>query len=493
MRYDESFSKERRSSEGPSAQTPRPLAARNTGDTTAMAPSAQRATPDGWLLQSVERMGDVATGKALAVNAPGRRRPYLRTKNVFDGRVDIDDVLTMPMTDAEFERFLVVPGDVLLNEGQSLELVGRCAMYRGEHAKPCAMQNQLLRFRARPGVSTDFAAHLFRYSQQQGVFARIALQTTSIAHLGATRLEKLELLWPEREAEQRAIAAALSDVDELIGALEALIAKKRAIKQSAIQDLLTGRTRLPGFSGEWSVAHLENHVIRFLSHGTSSRSELTEEGPVKYLHYGDIHSASAVYVGADFKSLPAIPAKRARGLDRLEVGDLVMVDASEDLEGVGKSVEVKVPPGQQLVAGLHTIAVRFDKSVLADGFKAYLQFCPAFGTHLRRLAAGTKVYATNRAHVASAEVRLPDPNEQRAIAKILSGMDDEIVALERRLDKTRSIKQGAMQQLLTGSIRLPIADDGASADGAGGAPGTCRAGRRRTGAEEEPAIRETGP
>ncbi|MCA9643653.1 MAG: hypothetical protein KC492_23335, partial [Myxococcales bacterium] len=148
-------------------------------------------------------MGEVITGKALAVNAPGAQRPYLRTKNVFDGRIDIDDVLTMPMTDAEFDRFRVLTGDVLLNEGQSLELVGRCAIYGGEYPQPCAIQNQLLRFRAGAGTSSEFAAHLFRYAQQSGVFARIALQTTSIAHLGGSRFARLRLPWPVEESEQR--------------------------------------------------------------------------------------------------------------------------------------------------------------------------------------------------------------------------------------------------------------------------------------------------
>jgi type I restriction enzyme S subunit len=159
--------------------------------------------PEEWDLTPVVRMGEVVTGKALAVSAPGQQRPYLRTKNVFDGRIEIDDVLTMPMTEAQFNHFTVRHGDVLLNEGQSLELVGRCAIYQGEYPEPCAIQNQLLRFRARAGVSGEFASHLFRFSQQTGVFARVALQTTSIAHLGGKRFENLVLAWPRTEAERR--------------------------------------------------------------------------------------------------------------------------------------------------------------------------------------------------------------------------------------------------------------------------------------------------
>ena len=133
----------------------------------------------------------------------------------------------------------------------------------------------------------------------------------------------------------------------------------------------------------------------------------------------------------------------------------MFVDASEDLGGVGKSVEIGELEGREIVSGLHTIAARFDKSVLADGFKAYLQFCPAFQRHLRRLAAGTKVYATNRVHIASADIPLPPLSEQRAIAAVLSDVDALIVSLEALIEKKWAIKRAAMQQLLTGRTRLP--------------------------------------
>lgn len=175
-----------------------------------------------------------------------------------------------------------------------------------------------------------------------------------------------------------------------------------------------------------------------------------------YLHYGDIHTSERVSLDPSANALPTLAKDHARRLDRLIDGDLVFVDASEDIGGVGKSIEIMRSQGHQLVSGLHTIAVRFNKAVLADGFKAYLQFCPRFRDHLRRLAAGTKVYATNRAHIASAELRVPPLPEQRAIASVLSDMDAEIAALERRLDKTRAVKQGMMEQLLTGAVRLPI-------------------------------------
>ena len=218
-------------------------------------------------------------------------------------------------------------------------------------------------------------------------------------------------------------------------------------------DRAAGKIRLPGFSREWGSIRLGDHVT-FLRHGVNSRAELTVDGPVKYLHYGDIHTTAGEYLDPDRRQMPSLPAERARTLDRLKQGDLVLVDASEDLDGIGKSVELRLHHGHEVVSGLHTIAARFDKTVLADGFKAYLQFCPAFREHLRRLAAGTKVFATNREHIATLEMQLPRCDEQIAISSVLSDMATEIAALETRRDKTRDIKQGMLQQLLTGRVRL---------------------------------------
>ncbi|WP_244120018.1 hypothetical protein [Burkholderia gladioli] len=235
--------------------------------------------------------------------------------------------------------------------------------------------------------------------------------------------------------------------------MDALIAKKRDIKQAAMQQLLTGKTRLPGFKEEWVVTRLGDHAT-LIRNGVYSRAELSIDGRVKYLHYGDIHTCGAVYLNPSEAIMPFLDADKAVRLGRLVSGDLVFVDATEDLAGVGKSVEVVGAEGTELVAGLHTIAVRFDKRILADGFKAYLQFIPAFGAHLRSLAAGTKVLSTNRSHIASAEIALPSIAEQAAIAEVLSDMDAELAALKARRDKTRLLKQGMMQELLTGKTRL---------------------------------------
>lgn len=190
-----------------------------------------------WEMKRVDECGEVLAGKALAVNASGPLRPYLRTKNVLDGEIDLSDVLMMPMTDAEFSRFEILDGDVLLNEGQSLELVGRASIYRGQFGRRVAMQNQLLRFRAFPTTSQEFAEQAFRQCQRNGVFANISTKTTSVAHLGSSRFRGLALPWPSSIAEQHRIASCLSSLDAVIATAMQELAALQRHKRGLMQQL----------------------------------------------------------------------------------------------------------------------------------------------------------------------------------------------------------------------------------------------------------------
>jgi type I restriction enzyme S subunit len=138
----------------------------------------------------------------------------------------------------------------------------------------------------------------------------------------------------------------------------------------------------------------------------------------------------------------------------VEDGDLVMADASEDFEGLGKSVEVRNSNDRKIVVGLHTFLLRCNRDSVADGFKGYLQFIPSVKAAMMRLATGISVYGVSKNNVKSIEVLLPRVDEQTAIAEVLSDMDAELAALEQRRDKTRALKQGMIQELLTGKTRL---------------------------------------
>jgi type I restriction enzyme S subunit len=284
---------------------------------------------------------------------------------------------------------------------------------------------------------------------------REAGQSGSQMNVNTDIVKGLSISIPTDHREQERIASALWDIDDLIASLEHTIAKKQAIKQGMMQHLLTGRSRLPGFDAEWTAVRLGDHVT-YLKTVALSRAQLDTTSPLRYLHYGDIHTRAAVLLDAAREAMPRVVAVLAGRASRLQTGDLVFADASEDPEGVGKSVEIIGVPSDGVVPGLHTIAARFDKNVLADGFKAYLQFIPSFREQLLRLAAGTKVLATTRKYISTVELPLPEVAEQQAIAEVLLDAEREIDALRARLAKARAVKTGMMQQLLTGRTRLPL-------------------------------------
>ncbi len=131
-------------------------------------------------------------------------KPYLRVANVFHGFIDYNDVLQMDFDEHDFAVYRLQPGDILLNEGQSRELVGRCAVYDGK-IEDCCFQNTLVRYRAGEDVLIEYALAFFQHCFHSGVFAAIASQTTSIAHLGAERFGRLLMPVPPKR-EQKKIA-----------------------------------------------------------------------------------------------------------------------------------------------------------------------------------------------------------------------------------------------------------------------------------------------
>ncbi len=214
------------------------------------------------------------------------------------------------------------------------------------------------------------------------------------------------------------------------------------------------RTEVGVIPEDWEVKTIDD-LFAFLSTSSCSRSDLNENGEVFYIHYGDIHTKWDYRLDFDLDSVPLIMKEKVKNATLLADGDLVLVDASEDEEGSGKGVEVVNLKGRSAVAGLHTIALRCKSNELADGFKAYIQSMSVVRNQIRRLITGLKVFGISKTNLASVIIVFPPLPEQRAIAAVLSDVDALIAALDRLIAKKCAIKQGAMQQLLTGKTRLP--------------------------------------
>ncbi|MBE0448758.1 MAG: restriction endonuclease subunit S, partial [Actinobacteria bacterium] len=231
------------------------------------------------------------------------------------------------------------------------------------------------------------------------------------------------ITFPSNKKEQTAIANAIFDVDALITSLETLITKKRAIKTAAMQQLLTGKKRLPPYDkthtgykqtelGEipedWEVVSY-GQAFQFLLTATNSRSDLGEDGDTLYVHYGDVHMRWDSVVDFSKDYVPTIARHKVGKSSLLKDGDLVMADASEDYEGIGKSVEVFGLNGLCAVAGLHTFLLR-DTGMFVDGYRGYLHLIESTKKQFDRLATGLKVYGLSKGNLK--DVLLPVPPKE---------------------------------------------------------------------------------
>ncbi len=240
-------------------------------------------------------------------------------------------------------------------------------------------------------------------------------------------------------SEQRAIATALSDVDTLIGAIDKLIAKKRDLKQAAMQQLLAGQTRLPGFRGEWQVKRLGD--VFSISAGKSKSAYVVNGGRYWVVDMGSVSRDGRLIV-----------SKRTNYQgDFLKVGDLVM--PKDDIGGgniIGKVGYIDAD--DTYVLGDHVYCLR--AIVGSPLFLSYVINGHQTNNALRKKVIGSAQLGLGRKSDEEQEIPFPLPSEQTAIAAVLSDMDAEIAALEARRDKTCDLKQGMMQELLTGRTRL---------------------------------------
>jgi len=191
---------------------------------------------------------------------------------------------------------------------------------------------------------------------------------------------------------------------------------------------------------------------------SASRDQLSDKGHC-YLHYGDIHLSTKTYIDVEAEAL-AIPKLEVRLGDvnssaLLKDGDIVFVDASEDDEGTSRHVVVMNRDDRPYISGLHTIVAKGTGADLDNRFKRFCFQTRHIKDQFRFYAVGTKVSGISKSSIAKIELKFPRSlDEQSSIATVLSDMDAELAALEVRREKTRVLKQGMMQELLTGRIRL---------------------------------------
>ncbi len=326
-------------------------------------------------------------------------------------------------------------GDLLFaGSGETAEEIGRCAAYLGKE-KAYAGGDIIVLTPA--NQNSTYLGHLMNHSIVAVQKARMA-QGDAVVHISTNSLAQVQVELPPI-AEQNAIAEVLSDVDGLIGALDALIAKKRAIKQATMQQLLTGKTRLPGFGGAWETKQIGDAVDL-----CSEKNKLGTDFPVltcsKHLGFVDSLSYFKNQVFSNDLSSYKIIRRGQIGypMNHVEEGSIGLQDLYE--VALVSPIYIVCSPREDVNSYfLHRL-------LKLDSYRQ--EFAKATTSSIdRRGSLRWRAFSKIR-------VTLPPIDEQGAIASVLSDMDAEIVALAQRRDKTRAIKRGMMQQLLTGRVRL---------------------------------------
>ena len=423
-------------------------------------PTEAGVLPDEWPVFAIGSLGAGSTppikagpfGSALTkdIYVPEGYKVYGQ-EQVIRGDHRYGDYFVTAKKYRELESCAVRPGDILLSLVGTL---GRLLVVP-TGAQPGIINPRLVRFSLDP---KRIDPHFFRFLfESDDVQTRLANQaqggTMGVLNAGIFRTFCIQV--PSLQ-EQQVISRALSDADALSESLEQLLAKKRHLKQGAMQELLTGKKRLPGFTGSWPERTLAA-LFDFSGGLSASRDQLSGDGHC-YLHYGDIHGSSKTFVDvrAEYQDIPKlnVPLKKVASRSLLADGDVVFVDASEDDEGTSKHVVIVNRGRIPFISGLHTIVAKSRTDELSHLYRRYCFQTRSVKQQFRFFSVGTKVSGISKANIAKVALPVPSRSEQEAIAEILADMDWELVALEAKLTKARQIKQGMMQELLTGRIRL---------------------------------------
>ena len=213
---------------------------------------------------------------------------------------------------------------------------------------------------------------------------------------------------------------------------------------------LVPELRFPAFRSTvgWEEKRLCD-VFDFHSTANNSRADLSPDGNTYYVHYGDIHKKHHTYINFSNEEITKISSSLYKKATYLENGDLIIADASEDTDGIAKAVEVRgLKKGERAIAGLHTILLRDQKGVYANGFKGLLGEAESFKKQIKRLAVGAKVYSVSKTVLKEVRLLSPGRAEQTKIANCLSSIDDLITVQVQKIEILKKHKKGLMRQLL---------------------------------------------
>jgi type I restriction enzyme, S subunit len=376
--------------------------------------------------------------------------PFIRITNLLRSSIYLDPLdlknVRLPIGVSEGKRTELKNGDILVSITADIGIVG---YVDDSISKPSYINQHIALVRFEPKIvdskfiayflSSENVQHLFQGATDQGAKAGLNLDT----------IRNLKLAVPPLP-EQRSIAQALSDVDALIAALDKLIAKKCHLKTATMQQLLTGKMRLAGFNERWSsytILEICKNIIDY--RGRTPKKLGMEWGN------GDIPALSANNVKMGFIDFRAESYFASNNLYQkwMQSGNPRKGDIVLTMEAPLGNVAL-IPDERKYILSQRVILLQTHETHIYNDFLLQMMMSEKFHFLLSQDSSGTTATGIQRKKLEKISLLLPQLDEQIAIAQVLSDMDAEITALENRRAKNQAIKQGMMQELLTGRTRL---------------------------------------
>lgn len=302
-------------------------------------------------------------------------------------------------------------------------------------------------------------------------YINFAIESTGVPQLIAPKVAKTKIKIPKDVSEQTTIALILSKVDASIEAVQASIRVAERLKKSLIQNLLTGKMKSDGTLRSdddfyedgnfgkvpigWKINKFGDS-FEFHSTASYSRAKLMEQGSCMYIHYGDIHTKFDTFLDVSKNTLPFISDEMVRNFATLQDGDLVMADASEDYNGVGKCIEIKNTGNNKVISGLHTLLIRSKNKNFINGYKGYIFNNEKVRNSLLKIVTGIKVYSVSKGTLVKILLPMPTEAEQMLISTKLDEISYEIQSRQLKKIVLERLKKSLMQNLLTGKVRADV-------------------------------------
>jgi type I restriction enzyme S subunit len=384
--------------------------------------------PEEWVVQSLGALGSFKNGINKAAKDFGHGSPFVNLMDVFGiprAAPTTDNLGLVNSTPDEQQTYDLRAGDVLFVRSSVKPTgVGLTTLIQTD-LPATVFSGFLIRFRDHEALANEFKEYCFL---DEGFRRRLIAASTVSANtnINQSALKLLQLGFPPSHEEQRAIAKALSDIDALLSGLDRIVAKKRDLKQAVLQQLFTGKARLPGFHGEWEVKRLGD-VIEIRKGQLITRGTLVP---------GDV----PVIAGGKQPAYFHATANR-----------------------VGRTITISASGANAGYVALHNEPIfASDCSTISESENYCLDFV-FYALRWKQQAIYNAQAGGAQPHIHAKDLNplsfsWPSLSEQTAIASVLSDMDAEISMLEQQLGKTRNIKLAMMQELLTGRIRLPFGE-----------------------------------